>query len=548
MSAVHSHVISALLMCLWASTSHVGKAETQQQRAMHPTQQQEHKPNNWDYFDHLPGPALKPLNVLIISVPMWGHVQPLLAIAEELVVRGHKVTICLGSEGENKSSQFEDRVKGCGANLCQFESNASSSFERIHEQSPFRKLSYMGTALSYYNYDALHHLNQSLPSYDIVLGEEFVMVALKCIDLGYHVPSAVIGTTLQMPSQNYPQWAWPSMPLGRTPENMSFLQRMASTLDKCLLPLVFKYILVLPSKAKLEKFCPGVTLDDLTFSSGISLPHIVPTVVGFDYARTKFPMTENVGPLMSRSPAPLSEEMGKWLARKPTRSVVYVSMGSMATLSRDNSRAILEGVMKTNYSLLWSLRRSNQWILEGLEVDPERVLISEWTPQSSVLASPTIRSAILHGGFNGINEALWNGVPVIGLPKRPDQVMIVGRIVHQGLGLELHGEDEMTSSAVAEALATLDAGDQIKNVRRLQKMFRFAGGVRRAADLIEHYEEVGYAHLLPSYLKYHWSWVQYYNADVYAVLIALAGLVIACLVRACKCCCRVLCRPKLKTE
>ena len=71
-----------------------------------------------------------------------------------------------------------------------------------------------------------------------------------------------------------------------------------------------------------------------------------------------------IGSLMSLSPAPLSEEISEWLARKPTRSVVYVSMGSMATLSRDNGRAILEGVMKTNYSLLWSLRRSNQWILE----------------------------------------------------------------------------------------------------------------------------------------------------------------------------------------
>lgn len=541
-----SHITFVLLVCLWAFSSHEGKAETEQQRVQH------HRQQHWDYFNKLPGPALKPLNVLIISVPMWGHVTPLLAVAEELVLRGHNVTICLGSEGENRASQFEDRVKGSGANLCQFESNASSSFTKIRELelSPFRKLTRMGTAVSYYTYDTLHHLNQSLsgkPSYDIVLGEEFVMTALKCIDSGHHIPSVAIGTTLQMQTQHYPQWAWPSMLLGRASENMSFLQRMASTIDKHITPLIFKYFLVLSSKAGLEKFCPKATLDDLAFSSGISLPHIVPTVVGFDYARTKFPMTENVGPLVSRSPAPLSEEMAEWLARKPTWSVVYVSMGSMATLSKESGRAILEGVMKTNYSLLWSLRKPNQWILEGLEVDPERVLISEWTPQLSVLASPAIHSAILHGGFNGINEALWNGVPVIGLPIHNDQAMIVGRIVHQGLGLELH-KDKMTSSAVVEAIATLDAGDQIRNVRRLQKMFQLAGGVRRAADLVEHYKEVGYTHLVPSYLKYRWSWVQYYNADVYALLMVTAGLAIACLVKVCRCCLRVMCRPKQKTE
>lgn len=49
-------------------------------------------------------------------------------------------------------------------------------------------------------------------------------------------------------------------------------------------------------------------------------------------------------------------------------------------------------------------------------------------------------------------------------------------------------------------------------------MFELAGGGKRAADLVEFYEEVGYDHLIPSYVRYNWSWIQSCNLDVWVVL------------------------------
>ena len=43
---------------------------------------------------------------------------------------------------------------------------------------------------------------------------------------------------------------------------------------------------------------------------------------------------------------------------------------------------------------------------------------------------------------------------------------------------------------------------------------------------MEFYADIGYKHLVPAYAKYRWSWVQYYDVDVYA-LIRLVILVIA---------------------
>jgi len=75
-------------------------------------------------------------------------------------------------------------------------------------------------------------------------------------------------------------------------------------------------------------------------------------------------------------------------------------------------------------------------------------------------------------------------------------------------------------------------------VDNIQKAFRIAGGVKRAADLVEFYEAVGYAHLVPAYAKYQWSWVQYYNADVYAVMLATLVVVLLCFRACCKCICK----------
>ena len=64
-------------------------------------------------------------------------------------------------------------------------------------------------------------------------------------------------------------------------------------------------------------------------------------------------------------------------------------------------------------------------------------------------------------------------------------------------------------------------GRQRGAVQRLRRMFQEAGGVERAADLIEHYCEVGYDHLVPAYAKYEWTWIQYYNADVKTVVLVV---------------------------
>ena len=52
-----------------------------------------------------------------------------------------------------------------------------------------------------------------------------------------------------------------------------------------------------------------------------------------------------------------------------------------------------------------------------------------------------------------------------------------------------------------DAIESIDRGCCRANVECLKKMFVAAGGVERAADLVEFYQSEGYSHLIPAYAK-----------------------------------------------
>ena len=79
------------------------------------------------------------------------------------------------------------------------------------------------------------------------------------------------------------------------------------------------------------------------------------------------------------------------------------------------------------------------------------------------------------------------------------------------------------------------------NARKISALFKAAGGVKKGADLVELYAEIGYEHGLPSFIRYDWNFIQYYNIDVWCVLVVLIVLgLIGCRL-CCKCFCRRIC-------
>ena len=467
---------------------------------------------------------IQPRRILYLSLPAMGHLNPVLVMANTLASRGHNVTVALGID-DGLTSKYKALIANKNVGFLHFKTTVHNI---THNINPSRVgLVGLGNLVAQYVEDMFQALNVTLNNeeFDLVVGDEFMMTGLFCIYSCWKMPAVVVGCTVSLFINEHPPWPWPGMLQGEVTDDMSFFQRAISMVEKVFFKRILDHILLAPQHSKLNKFCPLLNQYELFDAPGVHLPHIVPTVIGFEYSRTLTPLTQYVGPLISANPVPLSQNMKlkSWLESKADHSVVYLSMGSIFRLTQSNGRAFLEGIMQTKYNLLWSLNDANRWILDAMKIDSERVFISSWTPQFSVLASVSIHSAILHGGYNGLGEALWNGVPIIGFPQMGEQVLSVGRLYHNKLGLRLD-INSLSPVSVAEAIASIDNGNYRSRLQKLQKMFKLAGGVKRAAKLMEHYADVGFTHLVPAYAKYQWNWIQYYDVDVWLLISAIVLL------------------------
>ena len=494
------------------------------------------------------------LNVLLIALPAAGHMSPSLALGEELVRRGHNVTLLTTTDpAAEEKTMAKVKVRGmtytsAGESVIAAEL-AAKARSRKQDVSTLELVRSLMILLP----QEVDTLGKYLDRYlatnrvDIMVGEEFVEPVLQCLGVQRNIKTVLLSTTLQVQPHTLPHWPWPNMMAGSMSDNLTFLQRLKLTVISVAFQFLHRNMIGRFMLSSVQAYCPSVTLTQATAASGVYIPQIVPSVIGFEYPRTISPLTTYVGPLLTKDPDPIFADLQEWLDSKEKQSVVYVSMGSHVILGKEKGAAILSGVLSTNYSLLWSLRESNHFILDGVELDENRVRILNWAPQLAVLGHRAIRIAIVHGGINGVYESLYNEVPLIVLPGGGDQMANAGRVHHQGLGIHLQGSD-ITESGVIEAIKKIDEGAYRENVQRLKKSFVDAGGRERAAELIEFYAEIGYSHLVPAYAKYDWSWVQYYNVDVYLALTLLLLLSCCLTIKCCHCTCRLILCSKLNKE
>lgn len=70
------------------------------------------------------------------------------------------------------------------------------------------------------------------------------------------------------------------------------------------------------------------------------------------------------------------------------------------------------------------------------------------------VAHPNIKLFITHGGALGLNEAVYEGVPLIGIPFYGDQKMNIKTIQAAGAG-ELLWYDDITTEHVLEKIKTV---------------------------------------------------------------------------------------------
>jgi len=121
---------------------------------------------------------------------------------------------------------------------------------------------------------------------------------------------------------------------------------------------------------------------------------------------------------------PLSEDCINWLNAKPSQSVVYISFGSMVSLTSEQIEELALGLKESEVNFLWVLRESEQGKLPKGYKDfiKEKGIIVTWCNQLELLAHDAVGCFVTHCGWNSTLESLSLGVPVVCLPQWADQL------------------------------------------------------------------------------------------------------------------------------
>ncbi|KAM7527720.1 hypothetical protein LguiB_031130 [Lonicera macranthoides] len=162
----------------------------------------------------------------------------------------------------------------------------------------------------------------------------------------------------------------------------------------------------------------------------------------------------------------------KWLDKQLPRSVIYISLGSLATIDEKEVAEMALGLANSGQAFLWVIRpgsiQGSEWIEllpEGFEEETkERSLIVKWAPQKEVLAHGALGGFWSHCGWNSALESVSEGVPMICMPSFADQ-KVTARYLSDvwRVGLQYEGELERGEIMIAINRLMVDKeGEEIR--------------------------------------------------------------------------------------
>ncbi|ELU15115.1 hypothetical protein CAPTEDRAFT_142924 [Capitella teleta] len=208
-------------------------------------------------------------------------------------------------------------------------------------------------------------------------------------------------------------------------DNMNFLERMQN-----LFAYIYMHQIGITSPLPTEVFDAYSQYG--TFSSPDDIFRrtqlwIVTSDPVLDYPKPLMPNIVEAGGLVAKPAKALDQQ---WSAIvEEAESIVLVSFGSISSsFPRDISLRCLSTFSMLQHTVIW--RFINK---ENLTI-PDNVIISNWLPQNDLLAQTKVKAFVSHCGNNGLYEALYHGVPLVGMPLRGDQFYYARCVSHKGFG------------------------------------------------------------------------------------------------------------------
>lgn len=196
-------------------------------------------------------------------------------------------------------------------------------------------------------------------------------------------------------------------------------------------------------------------------------------------------LTQNyqfVGPIIDRPLQSYSFDDNSFdqIKNKGLKKNIFVSIGT--TFDHKQKKKFFDKVVEAfgNNDRFNVIVISHPEVFENI---PQNFMIHEYVPQLQLM--PFMDVVVCHAGHNTVCEALYNAKPLIVLPVAYDQSFVASSVTNSGCGIRLNF-NRFQASQLANALETILANDEYEqNAQKIQQSFKEAGGVLKAAHLLE---------------------------------------------------------------
>ncbi|KAF5739962.1 crocetin glucosyltransferase chloroplastic-like [Tripterygium wilfordii] len=181
-----------------------------------------------------------------------------------------------------------------------------------------------------------------------------------------------------------------------------------------------------------------------------------------------------IGPLIplieKDSSNDLKEDYKEWLNLKPSTSVVFVSFGSIAVLSKQQQEELERGLLDSKHPFLWVVREQEEKEKLSCREELERQgIIVPWCSQVEVLSNPSIGCFVSHCGWNSTLESLAAGVPMVALPQwvdQPTNAKMVEDVWKTGVRVVYNEEGIAQGDEIKRCLEMVMGGEKSEELRR----------------------------------------------------------------------------------
>ncbi|XP_058498198.1 UDP-glucuronosyltransferase 2B17-like [Solea solea] len=313
-------------------------------------------------------------------------------------------------------------------------------------------------------------------------------------------------------------------------DKMDIFQRINNIVYHSALVYMYYYVASPPYQAVCDKYF-GKDVDVMSLMQGADL-WLMRVDFIFEFPRPTMPNVIYIGGFQGKPAKSLPKDLEEFVQSSGEHGVVIMTLGTLLNDIGPEISAIIA-------SAFANLPQKFVWRHNGKRPDTlgNNTMLVEWLPQNDLLGHPKTKAFMTHGGTNGIYEAIYHGVPVLGMPLIFDQydnmVRLRARGVAEIVEVATLDVDTLTSALknfldpkkpYKQNMMKLSELHQDKPMKPLESAMFWVEFVMR---------HKGAAHLRTE--SYKMPWYAYHGLDVMAVFVAFGLLIVTLVWAFCKC-------------